>query len=114
MGSQSLGTMNSVFVTKLVCQTPYKTLEMVANYSAQYEHDFPTVRSVLSCERPPVLGKERENVQLIIKTVTNFNPSLGSVVKSNEMSWGERSSSKKAEIKVCISGLSDVFFPDFV
>jgi hypothetical protein len=73
---------------------------MVANFTTQYEHDYPTVHYVLSCERPPIPSTERDRVVFRSVATKVFNPSINQILTKCSIAWGEKSDPTKKTIEI--------------
>lgn len=100
MRKLSLGSVQYFWQGRIESVTDQQNRTMTAKLTMQYDYENPTIHNVLTCERPPIPGKEKENSVFSMVLTRTLNPSIHQVISEYQVEWGTKSTPTQQTIKV--------------
>lgn len=100
---RSMGSLYHHYSASLACVSANQYLNMSANITSYYEHDYPNTRTLVSFYRPPVSSTESEGFSYTNKITSNVNTGTNEVLQAHQMAWGLHSQPTQNRVSVSFS-----------
>ena len=85
---KSPGSIYHQYSMSVACTSPNQYLNMSANITTYYEHDYPNTRTLARFYRPAIPGRESHGYTYEARVVSNVNTNTNEVVRGADIAFG--------------------------